>query len=121
MGNFFQISSEKPIGFASRTLSPAEKHYSQLDKEALAIIFGIKKFHDYLQGHHFTIYSDHQPLQYLFGVSKPIPPMASGRLKRWALGLRVHHQTQAWQRVGKCRCFEQIATVSLPRNCASTR
>ena len=77
----YEDGSEKPIGFASRTLSPAEKHYSQLDKEALAIIFGIKKFHDYLQGHHFTIYSNHQPLQYLFGASKPIPPMASGRLK----------------------------------------
>ena len=58
----FEDGSEKPIGFALRTLSPAEKQYSQLDKEALAIIFGIKKFHDYLQGHHFTINSDHQPL-----------------------------------------------------------
>ena len=89
----FEDGSEKPIGFASRTLSPAEKHYSQLDKEALAIIFGIKKFHDYLHGHHFTIYSDHQPLQYLFGASKPIPPMASGRLKRWALTLEAYEYT----------------------------
>ena len=86
----FEDGSEQPIGFASRTLSPAEKNYSQLDKEALAIIFGIKKFHDYLHGHHFTIYSDHQPLQYLFGVSKPIPAMASGRLKRWALTLEAY-------------------------------
>ena len=74
----FEDGSEQSIGFASRTLLPAEKHYSQLDKEALVIIFGIKKFHDYLQGHRFTIYSDRQPLQYLFGVSKPIPAMASG-------------------------------------------
>jgi len=58
--------SEKPIGLASRTLSAAEKHYSRLDKEALAIILGIKRFHDYLHGHHFTIYSDHQLLQHLF-------------------------------------------------------
>ena len=79
----FEDGSEKPIGFASRTLSPAEKNYSQLDKEALAIIFGVKKFHDYLHGHHFTIYSDHQPLQHLFSEAKPIPQMASSRLKRW--------------------------------------
>ena len=37
--------SEKPLGFASCTLSKAKINYSHLDKEALAIIFGIKKFH----------------------------------------------------------------------------
>ena len=44
-----QDDLERPIAFASRTLSPTEKHYSQLDKEGLAIIFGLKKFHQYLQ------------------------------------------------------------------------
>lgn len=47
--------SERPLGFMSRTLSPAEKRYSQLDKEDLAVIFGIKKFHKYLYGRVFTI------------------------------------------------------------------
>ncbi|XP_058872250.1 uncharacterized protein K02A2.6-like [Acipenser ruthenus] len=77
--------SERPISFASRTLAPAEKNYSQLDKEALAIVFGVKKFHQYLYGHHFTICSDHKPLMSLFSESKLIPPMASGRIQRWAL------------------------------------
>ena len=51
--------SERPIGFVSRTLSPVEKGYSQLDKEALAIYFGVSKFHQYLYGRPFTIFSDH--------------------------------------------------------------
>ena len=44
----FPDGSEKPIAFASRTLSPAEKGYSQLEKEGLACVFGVKKFHEYL-------------------------------------------------------------------------
>jgi len=42
--------SEKPLGFMSRTMTPAEKRYSQLDKEGLAIMFGIKRFHKYIYG-----------------------------------------------------------------------
>ena len=58
--------SERPVAYASRTLSAVEKNYSQLEREALAIIFAIKKFYDYLLGRHFTIESDHRPLSFLF-------------------------------------------------------
>ena len=82
--------AEKPIAFASRTLSPAEKKYAQLDKEALSIIFGVKRFQQYLQGRQFTIMSDHKPLEYLLGENKPVPVLASARIKRWALILSAH-------------------------------
>ena len=52
---------EKPVVFASRSLSKAEKNYSHLEKEGLAVIFGVKHFHQYLYGCRFTILSDHQP------------------------------------------------------------
>jgi len=77
--------SERPIAFASRSLSPAEKGYAQLDKEALVIVFGFTKFHIYFYGHSFTIYSDHKPLQDLFNLSKAISATASARIQRWAL------------------------------------
>ena len=53
-------NEEKPIGFASCTLTKAEKNYSHLDKEALAIVYGVKKFHQYLHGRTFQIRSDHK-------------------------------------------------------------
>lgn len=58
--------TEKPIGFVSRTLTPTEGKYLQLDKEGLAVIFGIKRFHKYLYGRNFTIITDHKPLISLF-------------------------------------------------------
>ena len=82
--------TEKPIAFASRSLAPAEKKYSQLDKEGLAIVFGVKKFHQYLFGRRFIICSDHKPLQHIFSESRPIPAMASARIQRWALTLSAY-------------------------------
>ena len=82
--------SDQPIAFSSRSLAPAEKKYSQLDKEALAIIFGVKQFHQYLYGRNFTIVSDHKPLQHLFSESSAIPTLASARIQRWALVLSAY-------------------------------
>ena len=78
--------SSKPIYYASRTVSTLERGYSQLDKEGLAIIFAVKKFYT-LYGRHFTINSDHKPLQYILGHGKPV---ASARLQRWALLLGAY-------------------------------
>ena len=62
MGN----GQERPIAFTSRMMNGVEKKYSQLEKEALAIIYGVKKFHNYIYGRFFTIESDHRPLAFIF-------------------------------------------------------
>ena len=51
----FPDGSERPITYASKSLSAAEKNYSHLDKEALAIVFGVKRFHNYIYGRRFHI------------------------------------------------------------------
>ena len=75
----------RPIAFASRSLNTHEKGYSQIHKEALAIMFGLKRFRMYLYGRHFTIWTDHKPLQRIFGQHTAIPALAAQRLQRWAL------------------------------------
>ena len=83
---------ERPVTFASRTLNKAERNYSQLEKEALAIVFALKKFHNYVWGQpSIKIVTDHKPLLGLFSPDKPIPPMASGRIQRWALMLQAYN------------------------------
>lgn len=87
LSHVMEDQQERPIAYASRTLTAAEKNYSQLEKEALAIIFAVKKFHNYILGRHFEIESDHRPLSFLFSENKRVPQMASSRIQRWALTL----------------------------------
>ena len=87
--------TEQPIGFASRTLAPAERKYAQVEKEALAIIFGVKKFHQYLLRRRFTILSDHKPLMHLLSEVKGVPPLASARIQCWARTLSAYMSMQS--------------------------
>ncbi|XP_047984364.1 uncharacterized protein K02A2.6-like [Leguminivora glycinivorella] len=75
---------ERPIAYASRVLN-SEKAYSQIEREALSIIYGIKKFHQYLYGRKFTLRTDHKPLVSIFGDKSGIPVMAASRMQRWAV------------------------------------
>ena len=83
--------SDRPIAYASRSLAPAEKNYSQIGKEGLAVVWSVKKFHQFLFGRQFVVYSDHKPLQFLFSETKPVPTMASSRIQRWALTLSAYN------------------------------
>ena len=82
LSHTMEDGTEKSVAYASRTLPAAEKRYSQLEKEGLAIIFGTKKFHNYFYGRFFSIESDHQPLAYLFNEAKEISPTASLCIQR---------------------------------------
>ena len=93
LAHCYPDGSEKPIAYASRTLSAAEKNYSQIEKEGLACVFGVKRFHLYLYGRSFTLATDHKPLLSLFGAKKPVPSQASSRIQRWALTLSMYDYT----------------------------
>ena len=81
---------EQPIAFVSRTLNSAERNYSQIEREALACIFRVKRFHQYLYGRKFILYTDHKPLQTLFSPSRGVPSQVSARIQRWALTMAAY-------------------------------
>ena len=76
---------EKPIEFISRTLTPAERKYSQIEKEALSIIWSVKRFHRYLYAREFELLTDHKPLEFILHINRGIPEMGTSRIQRWAL------------------------------------
>ncbi|KXJ14234.1 Transposon Tf2-8 polyprotein [Exaiptasia diaphana] len=67
--------------------SKAERNYSQIDKEALAVVFAVKKFN---QLKTFQNLHRSQTMLGLLSADKAVPPMASGRVRRWALTLSAY-------------------------------
>lgn len=82
---------ERPIAYASKTLDSTQKKYSQIDKEALAIIYGVDKFHQFLYGRKFEMITDHKPLIAIFSPSKSLSACTSQRLNRYAIKLMAYN------------------------------
>jgi phospholipid-translocating ATPase len=77
-----------PVAFASRKLLPRECNYATIEKECLAVVWGVQKFQTYLYGSQFILETDHQPLQYLQQNN-----FQNSRLTRWSLSLQPYRFT----------------------------
>ena len=104
----------------SRTLTDAEKKYSQVEKEGLACVYGMKRFHSYLFGHKFVLQTDHQPLTTLFNETKSIPVQASSRIQRWALLLASYEYTIVFRSTSKHANADAMSRLPLPDKPTST-
>ena len=64
---------KKPVYFVSRSLLPAKKNYGQIDCEALAIVFAVRRLHQLLYGRHFVLHTDHKPILRILGEHVGLP------------------------------------------------
>ena len=80
-------SEKRIISYASRALSPVEQRYCQTEKEALAIVWGSERFHHYLFGVKYTLMTDHEPLEVIYGKTNK---KTSSRIERWVLRLQSY-------------------------------
>ena len=90
--------TERPIFNVSKTLTATQRNYSQIQREALAIVFALKKFHHFIYGRKFILVTDHKPLLALFGPNKAIPALAANRLASWALMLSQYEYTVEYRK-----------------------
>ena len=81
------MQSRGPIAYASRALTETEKQYAQIEKEMLAIVYAMEKFHTYTYGRDITIELDHKPL--VTTHKKPLQS-APKRLKRMLMRLQKY-------------------------------
>ena len=75
--------SLQPVAYFSRKLKGAELRYSATDKEALAVLLSVRKFHHFLWGSRFKVVTDHRPLLSVFKKKTKSP-----RMSRWSLEMR---------------------------------
>lgn len=75
------IGKDLPLSFASRTLNKAERNYSTIEREFLAIVWACQFYRPYLWGRSFRILTDHRPLTYVFSISNPSSRLMKFRLK----------------------------------------
>ena len=109
---------DRPISFASKSLSASERNWSQIEKEAYAIIFGIKKFHKYLYGSNFRLVTDHRPLTTIFSTSKGLPAHTVSRLQRWAVFLMSYQydiEYRSTQKHANCDTLSRLPLMNEER------
>ncbi|XP_060070555.1 uncharacterized protein K02A2.6-like [Ylistrum balloti] len=81
------MQNGQPIAYASRALTDVETRYAQIEKELLAVVFGLEKFHHYVYGRFVLVQSDHKPLEMIIKKSIHSSPK---RLQRMLLRLQKY-------------------------------
>ncbi|CAC5379137.1 unnamed protein product [Mytilus coruscus] len=81
------IQDNKPVAYASRSLTDAESRYANIERELLGVLFGLERFNDYTYGKHINVESDHKPLEMIVRKSLGCAPP---RLQKMLLRLQKY-------------------------------
>ena len=88
LSHIYPDNTERPIIYVSHTLNSVQRRYSQIDKEALAIVYSVKRLYQYLYHRKFTLFCDCKPLVHIFDRSKSLPVYSAMRMQHYAIFLQ---------------------------------
>nr|XP_028577596.1 LOW QUALITY PROTEIN: uncharacterized protein K02A2.6-like [Podarcis muralis] len=114
LGHQLPDGREVPVAYFSQTLNATERNYLQIDKEGLAIVKGVKNFHDFLHGRPFTVVTDHKPLLGLFAPEKQTPQVLSPRVLRWSIFLASYQYSLIHRRGKAMGHADALSRLPLP-------
>lgn len=78
--------TDQPVAFASSKLTPTQRNWATIEKEAYAAIYALQRFEHWILGDPVTtLYSDHNPLSFLTDTTPK-----SSKLMRWAMALQKY-------------------------------
>jgi len=108
------LQSDKPIAYASRSMTEAEQRYAQIEKELLAIVFSLERFHQYTYGKEVGVETDHKPLESI--LKKPLP-----RLQRMLLRLQKYTFNLVYRPSKEMVLADTLSRASIPAkdNCGN--
>ena len=101
----------KPVAFASRTLTPTERRYAQIEKEMLSVVFGLVKFHHYTYGRKVDVVTDHKPLVAI--KNKPLSK-APSRLQAMLLKAQKYNYTLTYKPGTEIPVADTLSRAPLP-------
>lgn len=107
IGAVLSNKNGRPIAYASKMLNNAERNYPTIEKELLAIVWGIRHFRPYLYGRKFDVYTDHRPLMYLFSLTDP-----SSRLTKFRLALEEYDFEVIYKRGAENVIADALSRIS---------
>ena len=102
----------QPVCYAARAMTAVEENYAQIEKELLAIVFGVRKHETYLYGRQFNVESDHKPLETIFKKSLLSAPK---RLQAMLLALQKFDMTISYKRGSKLYLADTLSRAFVPR------
>lgn len=103
-----------PVAYAARSLTKSEKNYAQIEKELLAIVFGVERFHSYLYGKdNIVVETDHKPLEAIFRKPLASTPL---RLQRMLLRLQKYCIEVKYKKGTEMYVADALSRIEWPRD-----
>jgi len=106
------MQDNRPVAYASKALTPTEQRYAQIEKETLAIVFGMDKFKNMVYGRKdVTVETDHKPLENIF--KKPLHQVPM-RIQKMMLKLQPYEFTVVWKPGKQIPVADALSRYYLP-------